>query len=148
MTFYTFVLHCHSILRYIALLLLIVAILKSFNGVIKKSEFKKEDLKIALFAMISFHFQFLIGLVLYCLSPKVLFQKSMFHQDMFRYFTLEHVFMMLIAIALITVGYMMAKKDVNKNAHAKILVYYTLTLFIVLLAIPWPFRIQLGGSWF
>ena len=148
MTFYSIVLHFHSILRYFVLLLLIITIFKSLRGIRQGLNYNKSDQRFALLTMVSFHFQLLVGLILYFVSPKVLFSKAMLHFDMFRFFTMEHISLMLIAIALVTTGYIKTKQSQNTNGYMKILVFYTLSLILVLLAIPWPIRINLGGAWF
>jgi hypothetical protein len=67
----------------------------------------------------------------------------------YRFFAIEHIFGMLVAMALVTIGHSKAKKattDVEK--FKKIKVFYTLALIIILATIPWPFREALGGKWF
>ena len=97
--------------------------------------------------MAAFHVQVLFGILMYFLSPKVQLRKEMFHDEMLRFFTMEHISLMIIAMAIITIGYMKAKKNIE-NGHKLILFYYTLTLVLVLCAIPWPFRVHLLGEWF
>ena len=50
-------LHAHSGLRYIVLLLLLIAIFQGFMGMSGKKVFTNGNRKIALFAMISCHIQ-------------------------------------------------------------------------------------------
>ena len=69
---YNALLHAHSGLRWVALILLVTAI---FNAVKGKSsgEYLKKDKMINLFAMILLHTQLLIGILMYFQSPKVQF---------------------------------------------------------------------------
>jgi len=54
---------------------------------------------------------------------------------------------MLIAIALITIGYIKAKKAVDlAKQNRRILVFFIIALVLVLSRIPWPFM-QYGGGW-
>jgi membrane protein DedA with SNARE-associated domain len=65
-----------------------------------------------------------------------------------RFYLVEHIALMLVAIILITVGYVKAKKKsdpVKKNRT--ILIYYAIGLILILVSIPWPFR-GLGAGWF
>lgn len=145
---YNGLLHAHSGLRWIALILLIVAIL---NALISKGKnsYAKKDKMINLFAMIMMHTQLLIGLILYFISPKVLFVKGWMKVEMTRFFGMEHLLIMLIGIVVITIGRKKAEKLSNANAkHSKIVVWYTIGLLIILAGIPWPFREALGGQWF
>ena len=148
MSLYPIVLHAHSVLRYFVLLFVVIAIANSLKGLMLKFTYGKTDKTIALIALASFHLQVLLGILLYCLSPKVLFSKAMFHFDILRFFTIEHSSMMILSAVFITIGYSRAKRSIGLNGHKQILIFYLLALLIVLWAIPWPFKEALGGRWF
>src|SRR5471030_2632831 len=95
----------HSGFRYIVFVLVLLAIIQSLLGWINKKPYTALNRKINLFALISAHTQLLIGIVLYFLSPYVQFNNTTMKDATTRYFTVEHWVMMLIAIALITIGY-------------------------------------------
>jgi len=137
---YQGLLHFHSMWRYVVLILLLLAIFKSIMGWLGKKEHKAGDAKLALFATISIHVQLLFGLVLYGLSPAVNFGPMAEMMKMpNRYWTVEHLAMMLIATIVITVGRKMAMKaadDVGK--HKKTALYYLIGLIIIFISIPWP----------
>ncbi len=135
-------LHAHSGLRYVVLGLLIAAIFTAYS---KWQQGSQEDSKLYLFTLIATHTQLLIGLVLYFMSPKVNF--DLISEKVFRFYSIEHVFMMLIAIVLITVGRVRSKKLAGAAKHRTVLYFYALALVIILVAIPWPFR-NLGSGWF
>lgn len=145
---YNALLHAHSGLRWVALILLVTAI---FNAVKGKSsgEYLKKHKIINLFAMILLHTQLLIGLVMYFQSPKVQFSQGWMKDPMLRFYGMEHFLMMVIAIVLVTIGRKKAEKaDAPIVKHQKIVVWYTIALIVILAAIPWPFRAALGGQWF
>ena len=145
---YNALLHAHSGLRWVALILLVTAI---FNAVKGKSsgEYLKKQKMINLFAMILLHTQLLIGLVMYFQSPKVQFSQGWMKDPMLRFYGMEHLLMMVIAIVLVTIGRKKAEKaDAPIVKHQKIVVWYTIALIVILAAIPWPFRAALGGQWF
>lgn len=146
MYLYSFLLHSHSMMRYVALLLLVMAVVISLLGVIRKTSFNGPDLKIPLWAMVAFHVQVLFGFVLYVISPKVQFSGEMMKSDQLRFYTVEHILLMLISVIFITIGYVQAKKKMEQG-HKKILVFYAIALLLVLIAIPWPFREALGTKW-
>ena len=142
-------LHAHSGLRWIALFLLVFAI---FNAAKSQNtgKYLKKDKMINLFAMIFMHIQLLIGLILYFTSGKVSFTEGWMKNSLLRFFGMEHILLMVLAIVVITMGRSKAEKKLKgtRDKHRKILVSYTIGLLIVLIAIPWPFRAALGGAWF
>lgn len=138
-----FLLHAHSGWRWIVLITLLLAIFKGFQGWKKNAPFEKKDLKIALFAMIAYHIQFLGGLILIFTGP---------HMGVAKYFKkmlMEHVSLMVIGMVFITIGYVKAKKALEDKAKYKsIFIFYLITLILVLAAIPWPFRSDVAANWF
>lgn len=137
----------HSGLRWIVLILILAAI---FNAIAAKSsgKYEKKDKMLNLFAMVFLHIQLLLGIVLYFMSPKVTFAEGWMKNAMTRFYGMEHVLIMLIAITLITIGRKKAEKaSLAANKHAAIIKFYAIGLILILAGIPWPFR-NLGGSWF
>jgi hypothetical protein len=66
-----------------------------------------------------------------------------------RFYTMEHLVGMLIAIALITIGYSKSKRAAtDAKKFGAIATFYLIGLILILASIPWPFRENLGGSWF
>lgn len=149
---YNGLVHAHSGLRWVALILILVAIFNAAKSQ-NSGRYEKKDKMINLFAMIFMHIQLLIGLGLYFLSPKVAFVENWMSSDtaggMYRFFGLEHIVGMVIAIALITMGRSKAEKKLKgtRDKHRKILTSYTIALVIILATIPWPFR-GFGNGWF
>lgn len=142
---YEILTHTHSGLRWVALILIIFAI---YNSITAK-EFTKREKLINLFSMVSLHTQLLLGLVLYFISPRVNFASGWMKDASFRFYGMEHLAGMLIAIALITVGYVKSKKGTTPAAIYKpIKLFYIIGLILILASIPWPFRANLGGGWF
>lgn len=149
---YNALLHTHSGLRWVALILILVAIFNALSGKGRNS-YEKKDKMINLFSMITMHTQLLIGLILYFISPKVQFvdkwMSSETEEGMYRFFNLEHFLMMVIAIVVITIGRKKAESQTEAAAkHGKIALWYTIGLVIILAAIPWPFREALHAKWF
>ena len=143
---YIGLLHTHSVLRWIALILLVVALI---NALISKGKgtYLKKDKMINLFAMVMLHTQLLIGFVLYFISPKVSFSEGWMKNPSFRFHGMEHILVMLIAIVLVTIGRKKAENaSVVSQKHTKIMVWYTIGLVLIIASIPWPFRQALGGA--
>jgi len=149
--FYNIIDRAHSGLRWVVLALLIAAILRALSKRRGGSLYPGKD-QVALFAFVSTHIQLLLGLILYLfLSPYVRFEGGMgaiMGDTITRFYTVEHLVGMLVAIAVITIGYLRAKRQTGLNKGWKTIGnYYLIGLIIILLSIPWPFR-NLGAGWF
>lgn len=149
---YIGLLHLHSALRYVVLILLIIAVIKAWMSWQGKKEFSSGDKKIYLFTLIFSHIQLLVGLILYFVSPIVDQAYADFgaamKDAMLRFWAMEHFLMMLIAIILITIGYSSSKKTVDAvSKHKKIAIFYLIGLALILFAIPWPFG-NVPRPWF
>jgi hypothetical protein len=140
----TGLLHLHSILRWIILLLLLVCLVQAIS---KSAAIKKASL----WLMISAHLMLLVGIyqlffgrygITKGLPAGIELMKDKFH----RFFWVEHPLMMLIAIILITVARGKAKV-LNYKATGWLLF---IALLFILAAIPWPFReiVGDGRAWF
>ncbi len=137
--------HSHSGLRWLVLLFLVFAIVNAFTA----KSFEKKHKMINLFALISVHLQLVIGIVQYFLSDKVQFIDGWMKNPLLRFYGMEHLVGMLLAIILITIGYSKAKRKENDVDKFKVIrIYYTIGFLLILLFIPWPFRTILGGAWF
>ncbi|MFM2212874.1 MAG: hypothetical protein RL427_137 [Bacteroidota bacterium] len=141
---YHFILKFHSGWAYIALLLLVVAVVNSLIGLSGKKEFTAKDRKIALFGLIATHIQLVVGLILYFVSEKgftkigELGMKNIMHNDGLRQTVIEHPFTNIIAIVLITIGWSKhKKKTVGSYKFKSIAIFYLIGLVLLLAMIPW-----------
>jgi NADH:ubiquinone oxidoreductase subunit 2 (subunit N) len=135
----------HSGLRWVVLGLLVYAI---FNALRKKDFYAKSDRLVNMFAMVSLHIQLVIGLILYFTSAKVSFVEGWMKNQLLRFYGMEHILLMIIAIVLVTIGHAKAKRASEPSKkHKTILLFYAIGLILIIASIPWPFR-QLGAGWF
>lgn len=105
------------------------------------------DLKINAFAVRFTHLQFLFGLILFFISPKVNFAAESMKEAAARFFLVEHSVMMIIAIALITIGNVKSKKAATDASKFKLAFwFFFIGLVVMLVSIPWPDRF--GAAWF
>lgn len=133
---YTGLLHTHSSVRYLVLLLLIAVIVKSLLGFTGKKPFVKADNMLSLFLLIFTHIQFLAGLLLYFVSPFVKFGPDTMSDKFTRYWTVEHIFGMLIAVVLITVARSTSKRMTDDTAkHKRLFILNTVALVIIVAVI-------------
>lgn len=131
----------HSTLAYIALAVLILAVINAIYGLLNKKLFASKDLRLSLFALIFCHIQLVIGLILYFISEKGMkafeIEGAMKNSGL-RLTMLEHPLINIIAIVLITMGWSKHKKQESQNGKfKKIAVFYTLGLLLILSRIPW-----------
>lgn len=140
----------HSGMRYIILLLIVIAIVNAIMN-LKSDKFGKKDKLINLFAMVFLHIQLLVGLILYFIDlankTKVRFGEGMMSDPVARFFTMEHTLMMIVAITLVTIGYSKSKKAIEASKkHRLVLRYYGLGLIVIFVAIPWPFIYEFAAE--
>ena len=133
----------HSYWAYLVLFMLLIA---SFNGIIgfaANKEYSATNFRIALFTLIVSHIQLLIGIVLYFTTPyfSAWAQEGMggvMGDSVLRLYNVEHPLMMIIAIALITIGYSKHKKKLTSRPKFKMLaIFYGFALVVMLSRIPW-----------
>jgi NADH:ubiquinone oxidoreductase subunit 2 (subunit N) len=135
---YHFVQKFHSGWAYLALLLLVFAVVNSFMGMAAKREFTAKDRKIALFGLIATHIQLVVGLILYFVSPLGKALLGEMKDPAARLTSLEHPLINIIAIVLITVGWSKHKKAETGTAKFKsIAIFYGIGLVLILSRIPW-----------
>lgn len=145
--FYNILQHAHSGLRWLVLVSILFAIGVAITQWNKSSQ-DGTQLRWANFAVRITHLQLLVGFIVYFVSPKVQFAASSMKDASLRFYTVEHIMMMIIAVVLITVGFSKAKRKVATAQKARaIFWYYLIALVLMLASIPWPFREALGGSW-
>ncbi|WP_121065753.1 hypothetical protein [Maribacter vaceletii] len=137
----------HSSLAYVALAVLFLAVANAIIGLVGNKVFTMtKDLRISLFAMILCHIQLLVGLILYFVSANGLNAIKELGMgglnSAARLLAVEHPFINIIALVLITIGWSRHKKFVEGNKKFKsIAMFYGIGLILILSRIPW-------GQWF
>ncbi|HVS96904.1 MAG TPA: hypothetical protein VHE54_10470 [Puia sp.] len=151
---YTILLEAHSILRWIILLLAIAVILRSASGMAAGKPFGAGDRKTGLFLMISAHTTLVIGLYLWLFGPLGLANirnlgfGEVMKDRIYRFFAVEHLFGMVIAIILITIGRGASKKNIPDRAkHRRTFWFVLIALLVILATVPWPFMKGIGRPW-
>ena len=132
--------HLHSLLRWLALIAIVIAIFQSFRGMTSGQDYTSKHNRWSLITLIAFHLQLVLGLVLY-FGNGWYRQLGEMSDGVVRFWSLEHLVAMLIAIALVTIGRISAKKASSaKVKHKRHFWCFLVALLIVLSNIPWPFR--------
>mgnify|MGYP001114300298 CR=1 FL=1 len=133
----------HSYWAYFVLIILIIAVFNAIAGLRSKREFQAKDLRISLFTLIASHIQLIIGLIAYYMSDAYSLMKEVGMGEVMKNSELrkplvEHPLLILIAIALITIGFSKHKKKESDAAKFKtIAVYYAIALVLIHAVIPW-----------
>src|SRR5688500_1850681 len=134
---YPGLLQAHSYLRYFILIFLVIVIVKSLIGYLNKQPYGKWDNKLGLFLFIFTHMQLLVGLILYFVSPFVKFGPDTMSDKATRYWTVEHIFAMLVAVVLITLARTTSKRMASDDAKHKRMAIFNFVALAVIMAVIW-----------
>lgn len=130
----TALLHIHSSFRWLVVIFLLIAIIKSLSGWLGKKDYTKSDNIIALVLLSVTHLQLIAGLTLYFTKGWSNHITNM-SDPVARFWGMEHGFSMLIAITLITLGRFISKKATDSLVkHKKGAIYYLIAFIFILWA--------------
>ena len=142
---YEFIVAVHNILRWVVVILGIVAVVRSFWGWFGRKEWTSTERKIGMFFTTSVDIQLLIGILLYFVFSSwglraILDQGMSFVMGTteYRFFAIEHAFYMILAVIFAHLGSALPKrvdKDLSKFKRASI--WFGLALLLILAGIPW-----------
>lgn len=142
----------HNLLRWAVVLFGVWTLINGLTGYFGKRSFTANDNRSSLFFMISCDIQLLIGLILYFNDGWFARLKDLGNnmKDPYtRFFTMEHLTMMLLAWVLVHVGRASVKKaGTDATKHKKMLIFFGLAILLILASIPWPFREAIARPWF
>ncbi|MBT8284263.1 MAG: hypothetical protein HKO75_02690 [Flavobacteriaceae bacterium] len=133
----------HSYLAYIVLVLLFLAVANAITGLVSNRMFTMgKDLRLSLFTLILGHIQLLVGIILWFISAsgfsaiKTLGMGGL--NSAARLLAVEHPFVNILALALITIGWSRHKRFMEgKKKFKSIALFYGLGLVLILSRIPW-----------
>lgn len=146
---YQVLLILHSNLRWFVLGAGLVAVYRAYVGWTGRRLFSKGDNAFGASFVGFMLLQLIVGLGLYFgLSPyglKAMKVAGAMKDPAVRFFGMEHVAVMVLAIVIAQVGRTLSKKAFSDTAkHKKAFIYYGIALLLVLLMIPWglwnPYR--------
>jgi len=140
---YTFILATHNIVRWLVLIAAVVAIVRAFIGWLGKKEWSKADNLTGLIYVSLMDLNLLLGLILYIfLSPLTRAAFTDFGAAMadstLRFFAVEHIFGMIVALVLGHVGRVLSRKATGTaKKHRIVAIGFTLSFLVILAMIPW-----------
>jgi len=140
---YLITLTLHSWLRWLVLVMGLIAVLRAVTGTIRRRPWAPGDDRAGFFFTMLLDLQVLIGLLLYAwLSP--ITREALrdigaaMKSNGLRFFAVEHVFGMIIALALAHIGRVRIRKSDASRRHKLAFIFFGLALFAILASIPWP----------
>ena len=130
-----------SALRWVGFALLVVTLVKAWQN--HNNTFTSGQGKLGLFTIINMHIQLVLGLALYVMKGwgSMLGQPGVMQNTVMRFFTVEHLVGMLLAILFGTLGHSLVKRaQTDEMKYKQQMRYFGLALCIFVASIPWPFR--------
>jgi len=136
----------HSLLRYGVLLAVLGAGLLHLQGFLNRRPILNGERMLAIVALVLCHVQLVIGLALYFTTKSYALDSS---SATGRFWKMEHLGAMVVAIILVTVGRGLSKRAQDERVkQQRVWVFYLIALALMLWATPWPFReIGHGRGW-
>ncbi|CAM3602882.1 hypothetical protein [Zobellia roscoffensis] len=136
--------YVHSIVRWLVLFSLIYSVYRAYKGYFQGLKFTERDNLTRHWTATIAHIQLVIGIILYSQSPTIKYFWENFDQAITdlesTFFGLIHIILMLLAIVFLTIGSALAKRKPTDSAKFKtMLIWFSLALLIIFIAIPWPF---------
>lgn len=139
---YDFILGLHNIVRWLVVLGGIYALIMAYRGLFSQATWTDSDKRAGLIFTSALNLQFVIGIILFIVSP--LIQGAMqnmsaaMQNDQTRFFIAEHTLMMLLAVIAAQVGYTLAKRAPgDRGKFVRAAVGYTISAILIVVAIPW-----------
>ena len=131
--------HAHSGIMWLVLAMLSLGIIVTLLKYVKKEETDSPGwYKFYKYTKHLMYLQLLIGIVLLFISPMVNYSKGMMKNEALRFYGLEHPLMMLIAVAIVSIGlYRGRKKSTEVKKNLTIFLYLVAGLAVMLSMIPW-----------
>jgi hypothetical protein len=145
MNAYLFVLYAHSYLRWGVLVLGAIVCSINASGWVRRGEWTRANERLHIAFVAAIDLQFTLGALLYLwLSPYVrafyAAPGSAVKEATLRFFGVEHVFSMLIAVSIIHIVRVRSKRvATGALRHRRVLLGTLAALALILIAIPWPF---------
>lgn len=137
-------LHLHNLLRWVILLLLLFSLVKAFRAKAQPDSFPGGKQPIWLFTLIASHLTLLLGLYQWGWGRFGFFTTSLpegtsvMKNAFYRFYWVEHPVGMILAILFVTLAYRYGKQA----AYSKTFMYFLISMILILLSIPWPFRAE------
>ncbi len=140
---YPIVLSLHNLVRWVVVILAVAATVRAFIGWFGKKEWTALDNQLGVLFSSSVDVQLLLGLLLYFFLSPITgaalknFGVAMSNPEM-RFFAVDHVTVMFVAVILAHVGRTLSKKAAEATSkHRLAAIFFGLAILAIASAIPW-----------
>jgi hypothetical protein len=139
---FEWILQLHSLWAILTMTIIFYTVLRFFFNALQNKIFTLLDLRIALFTLIFCHIQFIIGIVLYFLSPKFKWWynglEEILENNEYFFYLVKHPLLNIFSILSITIGWSLFKKaKTNQKRFTRIGIFYLIGFLLILLATPY-----------
>lgn len=148
---YALFLALHNLLRWVVVLLALYLLIRTYGGLLGRRTFTLQDANAGRWFTIGLDVQVLVGLILYFVVSPITrgalanFGEAMSNADI-RFFAVEHLLMMVVAVVLSHVGTAQVRKATDdRTKFVRSAIWYTLAIVVLLVGIPWVQRPLLRG---
>lgn len=152
---YNLVLLLHSLVRWAIVILGLIAVVRALLGAGGGKRWDSLDDRLGVGFTSALDLNLLLGLLLYFVfSPITTAAMKDFGAAMSapgqRFFAIEHVLLMVVAVIIAHIGRSRAKKaTTDAGKYRSTLIFFGIAMLVILAAIPWPFLAAgAGRSWF
>jgi len=131
----------HSYNRYLLLAALAFVLFRSFSGWLGKKPYLKADGTAGAVLLGLTHLQLLVGLIMYAFTSsytQTAFanMKAAMKNEWQRYFAVEHILVMIIAVVFIQLGRTLSKKAAtDERKHRTVAIYTSIAVLLILLSL-------------
>ena len=136
----TGLLHTHRLLAYLFLLAAVSTIALAVHGLLTHRSVQKNDQWAVRLTVITAHIQLLLGLGLYFVGPwfsQLLSDPAeVMKTAELRWFSVEHIFVNLVGIVLITIGSAKFKRSSGAQSFKTLVVYMSIGLLLIASRVP------------
>lgn len=151
--FYNIVLALHNIVRWAVVITAFLALARAYLGWIQNRQWAARDRQVGVYFTSALDTQFLLGLILFFISPwtHALLTgnfTAMMSDPTMRFFSIEHVPFMILAVVLAHIGSARARRASDAASKFRLsAIFFSLSVLVIILMIPWwrPLFPGLGG---
>lgn len=144
-TVYAMVLTIHSLVRWVVVIAGIAAVIMAYAGWFGNRRWTSSTVRLNMLFTTFLDLNVLLGFFLYfILSPLTRGALQNMGDAMkdsnVRFFTVEHLLIMLVAVVVAHIGSSRAKKAADdKGKFKQAAIFFTIAMILIFLGIPWPF---------
>lgn len=141
---YSSLLFFHSLCRWLVLASLLYAIARACRGYVSNGIFTKTDNTARHVAENIAKVQLMLGFILYFTSPVIKYFFSSFREATqnteLTFFGIAHILCMVVSVFVIAIGSAsVTRKATDREKFRTMLIWFSIALLIICIAIPWPF---------